>query len=508
MSERPKRAAPAAPPHAGGGAALVDAAAPGPASPADRPERRHADHAVRKRATLPNVAGVRRERSAGVNGLAQLDGRRAARARGQVMDIPGDREANRDLCLTNECLRLLVDSNVVGVVLAESNGRVIEANDYYLDLIGTTRPELERGEVDWRAITPPEWLAVDERAIRELREGGRSRYPYEKEYLRHDGSRVAVIITDALVPGPGERIAGFVLDISDLRRAERALAASEALLRGSLDAMPGAFMICSAVRDDGGAIAGFRIDYLNRMAEAFLGRDPGTMIGDVILEGTIPDMDGSPFVVVARHVVETGITWARRAMASPLHVNHEGAGSYDAEIVRFHDGFFATWRDVTHRERLAGERERLGAIVEQSADAILITSADKRITYANRSFVARTGRDPSEIVGMLARDLLSDLVDPSTIATVDASVSAGRTWSGEIVHEFPGGARRIEVTIAPVRDSDGGISSWIHTLHDVTDLREAEAELALEVSHPRDARRNPPHDPRGSDHRRGRTGPL
>ena len=117
------------------------------------------------------------------------------------------------LRVAHERLRRFVDSNIVGVVIANAAGHVIEANDYYLNLIGFTQDELKQGKVDWRAITPPEWLPADEKAIRELRERG-SCIPYEKEYMRRDDTRVSIFIANALLPGPEEQIAAFVLDIT------------------------------------------------------------------------------------------------------------------------------------------------------------------------------------------------------------------------------------------------------------------------------------------------------
>lgn len=128
-------------------------------------------------------------------------------------------ESEEHLLQAHGRLRRFVDANIVGVVTASPSGEVIEANDYYLRLVGYTREEFERGLVDWRAITPPEWLAADERAIAELRERGRCT-PYEKEYVRRDGTRVAVFLSDAMLPGPEEQIVAFALDVSEQRRAE------------------------------------------------------------------------------------------------------------------------------------------------------------------------------------------------------------------------------------------------------------------------------------------------
>jgi PAS domain S-box-containing protein len=119
-------------------------------------------------------------------------------------------------------LRQLVDANIVGVVIASPQGKVLEANDYYLRTIGYTREEFEKGLVDWRAITPAEWLPADEHAIEELRQRGVGT-PYEKEYLRRDGSRVSVFLSNAMLPGADEAIAGYVLDITERKLAEAEL---------------------------------------------------------------------------------------------------------------------------------------------------------------------------------------------------------------------------------------------------------------------------------------------
>lgn len=123
-------------------------------------------------------------------------------------------------------LRTFIDASIVGVVIANAAGAIIEANDYYLELVGFTREELEQGMLDWRTITPPEWLPVDARALEELRARG-SCTPYEKEYLRRDGSRVAVFLADVMLPGPEEQIVAFALDQTERKRVEAALRESE-----------------------------------------------------------------------------------------------------------------------------------------------------------------------------------------------------------------------------------------------------------------------------------------
>lgn len=126
--------------------------------------------------------------------------------------------AEREIVLT-ERLRRMIESNVIGIVIAGPDGRIFDANDYYLKMLGFTREELAQGAADWRDLTPPEWRAADEHALAELQKRGVCS-PYEKEYIRRDGTRVPVLLADAMLPGPTPQIAAFVLDLTDRERAK------------------------------------------------------------------------------------------------------------------------------------------------------------------------------------------------------------------------------------------------------------------------------------------------
>src|SRR5262249_4663330 len=97
-------------------------------------------------------------------------------------------------------IRRLIDANIVGVMIADPGGPVREANDAFLDMLGFTRDDLVSGRIDWRQLTPPEWLPVSLRAVERGFVGGAAE-AYEKEYFRKDGSRVPVLIAGAAVDG-------------------------------------------------------------------------------------------------------------------------------------------------------------------------------------------------------------------------------------------------------------------------------------------------------------------
>src|SRR4029077_10501964 len=115
--------------------------------------------------------------------------------------------------------RHLVDANVVGVLISNLDGRVVEANDAFLDMVGFTRDDLVSGGIRWTDLTPPEWQAVRRSAMEKLRATG-SADLFEKEYFRKDGSRVPVLVGGAFL---GTQIVAFVVDLRERKAAEEAL---------------------------------------------------------------------------------------------------------------------------------------------------------------------------------------------------------------------------------------------------------------------------------------------
>lgn len=123
--------------------------------------------------------------------------------------------------------RRLFDSNIVGVIAADIDGNITAANDFFLKMVGYERADLP---LRWDAMTPPEWRHLDEAKLRELATTGAGT-PWEKEYLRRDGSRVRILIGVALLEeNQGDCIA-LVLDLTDRVRAEQRLLESRQELR-------------------------------------------------------------------------------------------------------------------------------------------------------------------------------------------------------------------------------------------------------------------------------------
>jgi PAS domain S-box-containing protein len=117
-------------------------------------------------------------------------------------------------------IRRLVDANIIGIVIFTLDGRITEANEAFLTMVGYSREDLRSGRISYIGMTPPEWQATTLNAMEQLKAGGTCR-PYEKEYVRKDGSHVPVLAGPALFEGSKNEGVAFILDLTERKEAEK-----------------------------------------------------------------------------------------------------------------------------------------------------------------------------------------------------------------------------------------------------------------------------------------------
>ncbi|MBR1209886.1 PAS domain S-box protein [Bradyrhizobium sp. JYMT SZCCT0180] len=156
--------------------------------------------------------------------LARFEARRRRKATEENVQLQSDIEAR------DRKIRRLVDANIIGIIIWEVDGRILEANDEFLRIVGYDREDLISGRLHRTTLTPPEWLERDARTVAELRQVGTAQ-PFEKEYVRKDGSRVPVLIGATMIEGATNQGVGFALDLTERKRAVEALRQSEERFR-------------------------------------------------------------------------------------------------------------------------------------------------------------------------------------------------------------------------------------------------------------------------------------
>ena len=173
----------------------------------------------------------------------------------------------RDLTEREAKIRRLVDANIIGIVFWNREGRILEANEAFLHMVGYGREDLVSGRVNWSEVTPDEWRAADRQALAELAATGVCE-PFEKEYFRNDGTRVPVLIGAACLEGRRDEGVAFVLDLSERKLAEQALRQSEEQWRDVFENNPTMYFMVDAagtvlaVNPFGAEMLGYRVDEL------------------------------------------------------------------------------------------------------------------------------------------------------------------------------------------------------------------------------------------------------
>lgn len=135
----------------------------------------------------------------------------------------------RDLENRDRRIRRLIDSNVIGIVLWDLDGTLLDANDAFLRMVGYDREDVKAG-LRWFDMTPPDWQEVHARyEAEELLTTGEMQ-AREKEYFRKDGSRVPVLIGAACFEDQPNQGVAYILDLSRLKQTEKTLRRTEAYL--------------------------------------------------------------------------------------------------------------------------------------------------------------------------------------------------------------------------------------------------------------------------------------
>lgn len=142
---------------------------------------------------------------------------RKARILLAIEDITEGHSAKKALYASEERFRLVSESGFINIAFFSPDGSFIDANEAFLRLTGYSRSDLQTGIIRWDSLTPKEWTEETRIQMKNFLKTGKMG-PYEKEYIRKDGSRIWVMILGTQVEnGLGVE---FVIDISERKRKQ------------------------------------------------------------------------------------------------------------------------------------------------------------------------------------------------------------------------------------------------------------------------------------------------
>ena len=156
-----------------------------------------------------------------------------------VRDITERKRAERTMHESQERFRLTIDEAPIGMALVALDGRFVRVNRALCEIVGYTSTEL--AELTFQAITHPDDLHADVILAGQLARGEIPRYQLEKRYIRKDGTVVDILLSGSILRGRDGAPLYYIAQIQDIterKRAEKALQASEREWRELAESMP------------------------------------------------------------------------------------------------------------------------------------------------------------------------------------------------------------------------------------------------------------------------------
>jgi PAS domain S-box-containing protein len=386
---------------------------------------------------------------------------------GTNVDVTERRRAEQALREREAKIRRLVDANIIGIFFWDFDGRILEANEAFLHIVGYDHEDLVAGRIRWSDLTPPEWRDHDMRLIQEHKATG-ILPPFEKEYFRKDGSRVPVLIGVATFEEGGDQGVAFVLDLTERKSAEEALRESERSARSAIDGIAGLIVVLAPNGE---------VEAVNRQVFEYFGRSL-EWLKNWGTNDTMHPEDLPRIAEIFQRSIATG---------TPFHYElrlRKFDGEYrwfDTRHVPIRDdsGRIARWyvlaTDIEDRKRAEhASRSALDGI----AGLVAVLTPNGELETVNRPLFEYFGRSLEWLKNWGTNDAVHPEDLPRILELFQRGMASGLPFNFELrMRRFDGEYRWFDNRGVPIRDDSGRIARWCVLLTDIEDRTRALAQL-------------------------------
>ncbi len=404
---------------------------------------------------------------------------------GNALDISDRKQAEIALRESEERFRLIFEQAAVGIVQVNLEGKFVQSNQKFCDMLGYSEAEL--GLKSWSDISYPDDFAESQAQFIRLLLGEISTFGREKRYIRSDGAIIWANLSISLarnVSGEPQYVIGVIKDITDRKAAEAQLQQQELLLRTMYEGVEHSICLVDVLTQDGSNQGEFRFVSWNRATErktgissaAIVGKTPEELLGkrqgSIVRQNYQRCLDASASITYEELLPfqERDIWWL-----TTLNPLKDAQGRiYRIVITTF---------EISDRKQaelaLLESEAKFRRLVEGANHLIYAIAPDGRFSYLSPQFADMWGYEVADFLGQSFTPLVHSDDWPRVEA---ASQRLFETGERQDNLEFrtqrqDGSWFWITCNNSPIKDATGQVIGFQGIAQDISDRKQSEQAL-------------------------------
>ncbi len=398
---------------------------------------------------------------------------RPSRMFGFMQDITERKRAEDHLAEVTERFRLLSDSSLTGIYLIQ-DGVFRYANPAAARMFGYTPEEVIDKLTPMDIVVPEDQPRVIEN-LRQRIDGELKEIRYELRGKHKDGTIINIEVHGRRIEHGGKiGVIGTIIDVTERRKAEDRLRASEARFRTFVDHATDAFFLLDAETRSFTDVNQQACESLGYTREELIGMTPRQIDAHVAAN---PDYfeqmlahfrDGEQIAFDSYHRRKNGSTFPVEVRLRPFRER----GRLLA---------MALVRDITDRKRaelaLLESHRLLNSVIEGTTDAVFGKDMEGRYVMINSAGAEFLGKGVAEVIGKDDSQLFSP-ESARTIMALDRRImESEQPQTNEETVTAAGVTRTYLSTKGALRDEQGRVTGLVGIARDITELKRMEEQF-------------------------------
>jgi len=394
--------------------------------------------------------------------------------RGLLIDITEAKQTEQALALSEQKFTSVFHNcpDIIALIRIE-DGRLVAVNATFEQQFGFSSAEaVDRTGTELGLWTEP---GLGPQILQRLREG--NAHNIESTFRRRDGSQFTGLISAQRIAFDNTaNLVVVVRDISELKDTQERLQLSETKFAKAFHASPDGLLITRLrdglvldVNEGFSRITGYSADEAAERSTLELGiwanpAEREQMVAQVREQGFVREF-------CTRIRTKQGALRTCELSVQPIPIGGETC-------------MLSIARDITERVQMQERLQQAATVFESTAEGVMITDLEQRITAVNRAFSQITGYSEAEALGQSPRLLASGNHDSAFYAAMWHNLTASGHWQGEIWNKRKNGELYPEwLTISAVLDQHDDISHFVGVFADISSLKHAQARLDHQAHH-------------------------